>query len=169
MDDGTVRLLRTTQDWVVAGSQLRDEVEDVLRGVDATIEHIGSSSVPGLLAKPIVDLAIATFVQRDLALVTTALEAAGWMYRGDAGDEGGHVFVLESRPNHRVAHSHVVELDGVQFHNWVRFRDLLRRSQTARARYEVVKVGLAERHDNDHKTYTTGKNEIVESLLADLE
>ncbi len=112
----------------VAGSRLREEVRASLRQLVAGIEQIGSSSVLGLLSKPIVDLAADVAEADDLAAVTEQMESLGWVYRGDAGDNGGHVLVLEDRPWHRVAHLHVVEHDGTQWRKYIRFRDLLRRS-----------------------------------------
>jgi GrpB-like predicted nucleotidyltransferase (UPF0157 family) len=164
---GTVRLERTTEAWLVAGSRLREEVRASLGPLVAGIEQIGSSSVPGLLSKPIVDLAAGLVEADGLAAVTERMESIAWVYRGDAGDNGGHVFVLEDRPWHRVAHLHVVEHDGTQWRRYIRFRDLLCRSSDARERYEVVKSRLAGQHGTDRKAYTDGKTEVVEQLLAE--
>jgi GrpB-like predicted nucleotidyltransferase (UPF0157 family) len=75
------------------------------------------------------------------------------------------VFVLEARPWHRVAHLHVVEHDGVQWRDYVRFRDLLRSSAAARGRYEAVKLMLVDEHGEDRTAYTDGKTDVVRSLL----
>jgi GrpB-like predicted nucleotidyltransferase (UPF0157 family) len=165
LDYGTVGLSRTTEEWLVAGSALRDRVADMM-GIAGRVEQIGSSSVLGLLAKPIIDLAVGLTPDDDLALFTAELEAAGWIYRGDAGSAGGHVFVLETRPWHRVAHLHAVELHGEQWSNYLRLRDLLRASPQARDRYETEKVRLADQHTHDHEGYTAGKTHVVTSLLA---
>ena len=146
---------------------LRDRVADML-DVAGCVEQIGSSSVLGLLAKPIVDLAVGLTADDDLPLVTATLEAAGWIYRG-AGAAGGHVFVLETRPWHRVAHLHAVEIDSEQWSNYLRFQNLLRSSPEARDRYEAVKLRLAEQHTDDREAYTEGKTEVVTSLLAETE
>jgi GrpB-like predicted nucleotidyltransferase (UPF0157 family) len=167
LDYGTVRLERTTQEWLVAGSRLREEVRASLGPLVAGIEQIGSSSVPGLLSKPIVDLAAGIAEADGLAAITERMEPMGWVYRGDAGDNGGHVFVLEDHPWHRVAHLHVVEHDGTQWRRYLGFRDLLCRSAEARERYEVVKSRLADQHRTDRKAYTDGKTEIVEELLVE--
>jgi GrpB-like predicted nucleotidyltransferase (UPF0157 family) len=165
LDYGAIRLDRTTEAWLFAGSVLRDQVVEILDGVVSDVEVVGSSSVLGLLAKPIIDLAVGVAVDQLLAPVTMRLEAAGWIYRGDAGDNGGHVFVLETRPWYRVAHLHVVERDGHQWRNYLRFRDLLRRSLAARKSYEAVKLRLAEEVRDDRKAYTIGKTEVIHSLL----
>jgi GrpB-like predicted nucleotidyltransferase (UPF0157 family) len=140
-------------------------VAESLDGIAAGVEQIGSSSVVGPLAKPIIDLAVGLSHHRDISPVRSRLEAAGWVYRGDAGDDGGHVFVLEARPWHRVAHLHVVGHGSVQWRNYVRFRDLLRRSSEARDLYETAKRRLAAEHPNDRKVYADGKSAVVGSLL----
>ncbi len=168
LDYGTVRLEQTTEGWLIAGARLLDEVRDSLGPLVAGIEQIGSSSVPGLLAKPIVDLAAGLAAAHDPGFLIERMEFAGWIYRGDAGDQGGHVFVLEDRPWHRVAHLHAVEHDGTQWRHYLRFRDLLRGDPKARERYEVVKVRLADQHGNDGKAYTDGKTDVVTELLAEL-
>jgi GrpB-like predicted nucleotidyltransferase (UPF0157 family) len=169
LDYGKLRLDRTTESWVIAGSSLRDRVAESLEGVAACVEQIGSSSVPGLVAKPIVDLAVGLSVRHDLAAVSRRLEAAGWIYRGDAGENGGHVFVLEARPWHRVAHVHVVQYGGAQWLNYLRLRDLLRRSSEARDQYGAVKLRLAQEHGDDRKAYAEGKSAVVRALLADID
>ncbi len=165
LDYGVVALRRTTDEWLAVGSALRDRVAALL-GADRQLEQIGSSSVVGLQAKPIIDLAFGLVAGDDLVHITSALATDGWAYRGDAGDSGGHVFVLDSRPSHRVAHLHAVELGGTQWVNYLRLRDLLRSSPTARQAYEDVKVQLAAQHPDDREAYTEGKTDVVTTLLA---
>ncbi len=81
----------------------------------------------GLLAKPIIDLAVGNVGDHDVVAIRDSLTSGGWIHRGDAGSHGGYVFVLETRPSHRVAHLHVVEFGGPQWVNSLRLRDLLAR------------------------------------------
>ena len=167
LDHDSLLLVRTTAAWVDAGARLRREVADRLAGFAAGVEQVGSSSVKGLLAKPIVDLAIGATTDQELTPVRKRMESAGWIYRGDAGAQGGHVFALESAPSHRVAHAHVVEHLGEQWRNYVRLRDLLRGSPEARQRYEDTKLRLINEVGDDRAVYTEGKTEIIASLLAE--
>ena len=166
LDYDTLRLDRTNQQWIDAGSRLRDDVADQLVSRVAGVEQIGSSSVLGLLAKPIVDIAVGLAADQELPPVHELLEATGWIYRGDAGANGGHVFVLEAKPWHRVAHLHVVDHEGEQWRNYLRLKDLLRQSPLTRARYESVKRRLTNEFGDDRKAYTDGKS-IVIGLLID--
>jgi GrpB-like predicted nucleotidyltransferase (UPF0157 family) len=161
-----LRLDTTTPAWVAAGEALATRSADVLEGFSVAVEQIGSSSVVGMLTKPIVDLAVGLDRDQEFDPVRSRLEREGWIYRGDAGGQGGHVFVLEDRPWHRVAHAHVVPLGGDQWCNYLRLRELLRESPAARESYAAVKRSLLDASGNDRSAYTLGKTEIVRSLLA---
>lgn len=165
LDYGDLRLDRTTAAWLDAGAELRTRVAEALDGLAVEVRLVGSSSVLGLLAKPIIDLAVGLATTKALSPMTARLEADGWIYRGDAGDQGGHVFVLESRPWHRVAHLHVVDHDGPQWRAYLRFREILSRSPEARKRYESAKLRLADQTPVDRKAYTNGKTAVVTSIL----
>jgi GrpB-like predicted nucleotidyltransferase (UPF0157 family) len=167
LDDDTVRLKRVSDSWVDAGRQLADAIAALLADTVAAVEPIGSSSVCGLLAKPIVDLAVGLGPDQQLAPVGDRLGAAGWIYRGDSGSQGGHVFLLSARPGRRVAHVHVVDHDGEQWRNYLSLRDLLRRSPDARSRYEAVKQQLWDDVGDDRDAYTDGKSSVIRSLLAE--
>ena len=156
---------RTTDAWLAAGGRLGALVAEKLGELVAEVEQIGSSSVLGLLAKPIIDLAAGVHPGFDLPEVTRRLQGGGWIDRGDAGEDGGHVFVLEAAPRHRVAHLHVVVHGGRQWVDYLRLRELLRRDPAAVARYEAVKLELSER-GLDRTSYQAGKAAIVDQLLA---
>lgn len=164
LDYHAIRLERTTEAWLAAGAELRERVATLLDGLVTAVAEVGSSSVLELLAKPIVDLAVGCTADQPLTAVIAKLTNTGWIYRGDAGTDGGQVFVLETRPWHRIAHLHVVEYDGAQWRNYLRLRDLLRRSADAREKYEAVKLRLAA-DGVDRKTYTIGKTDVVSMLL----
>lgn len=155
------------EEWRPYGDALRAETAAVLGDLVLDVQFVGSASVAGLFAKPIIDLAVGTPGDPELDVVRVPLEAAGWIYRGDAGGEGGLVFVLESRPGRRVSHLHVVVHNGEQWRNYLRFRELLRRDPEARATYGAAKLDLAERFYDNRQAYTAGKRDTVETLLGD--
>jgi GrpB-like predicted nucleotidyltransferase (UPF0157 family) len=161
-----LRFGTTTQEWLRLGAGLGDRVRRCLCGLVADVEIVGSSSVLGLLAKPIIDLAVGLTAQQGLTPVIDALQADGWIYRGDAGSQGGHVFVLETRPWFRVAHIHVVAYQGPEWRHYLQFRDLLRRDPAAREKYAAVKLKLLDQAPSDRNAYTAGKTDVVVSLLA---
>jgi GrpB-like predicted nucleotidyltransferase (UPF0157 family) len=148
--------------------RFREERERLARALDATgceIEHIGSTAVPGMLAKPILDIAVGHPHGADPFPLIRAIEDLGYAYRGDAGDDGGHVLVLESEPLVRVHHLHLVEHGARQWRAYLDLRDLLRRNPDARAAYAERKRILREAHPRDRVRYTDGKDGIVRELL----
>ena len=163
---GTVRLVRSDERWGAIAQVLAADIRSALAGSARAVEHVGSTAVPGLLAKPIIDLAIGLWAGAAVDDIAEPLARRGWIYRGDAGEEGGWVFVLEDEPWHRVAHAHGVAFDGPQWARYLQFRDLLRRSASARNTYEQAKQQLAEQHPGGRHRYTAGKDATVHRLLA---
>ncbi len=162
---GTVALVRADERWGAVAGVLAAEIETALAGRAQAVEHVGSTSVPGLLAKPIVDLAVGLSSATALDEVEAPLSRLGWIYRGDAGDQGGWVFVLEDSPWHRVAHAHGVEFGSEQWVRYLQFRELLRRDAAARQTYEEAKLLLAERFPDGRQDYLSGKDRTVRQLL----
>lgn len=163
---GTVRLVRSDASWPTIARRLAADIAEALGDAAAGIEHIGSSAVPDMLAKPIIDLAVG--VRREAAVtdVSRPMSGLGWIYRGDAGEEGGWVFVLEDAPWHRVAHAHGVEFGGSQWVRYLQFLDLLCSDAGARRTYEEAKQRLAQLHPDGRVGYTAGKDPTVQHLLA---
>ena len=159
-----VRLERGDAGWFVVADALITQIGDSLGVRAAAVEHIGSSSVPGLLAKPIIDIAVMLAADVSTELAVKVLEGLGYEYRGDAGNAGGLVFVLSVRPNHRVAHLHVLRPGDEQWDFYLSFRDRLRRDAQARADYENAKRALADTYHHDRKAYTDGKDDVVRRL-----
>jgi GrpB-like predicted nucleotidyltransferase (UPF0157 family) len=162
---GVVRLAPADPAWAGVAARLIADVRDALGDDALGVEHIGSTAVPGLLAKPIVDIAILLAPSAPLERVITDLESLGYQYRGDAGGDGGLVFVLDVRPWYRVAHLHAIADGDPQWERYLTVVDHLRRHAELRAAYESVKRDLATSHPGDRRAYTAGKNEVVARIL----
>lgn len=164
LEKGVVHLEVARSRWSTVGNEVAAEIRDLLDGHVAAVEHVGSTSVPGLLAKPILDVAARLDSAGSTDEVRKLLDVAGWEYRGDAGSGGGLVFVLEARPRYRVAHLHVVNEHDDQWGHYLALRDRLRRDPAARVAYGDAKRQLALDHRTDRAAYTDGKDEIVARL-----
>lgn len=144
------------------------EAQTALLGVfrtDATrIDHIGSTAVPGLAAKPIIDIGVGV---RDYPLspeTARALEALGYEDHGENGLPGRHFFV---RPGQPLQHLHVFKDDNPEWTRHLLLRDYLRVNASARERYQTLKKRLAGRYRNDRGAYTDGKTELIRDLEAE--
>ncbi len=131
---GTVMVVPYRPEWAQAFLEERGRLQQALQGIPSQIEHIGGTAVPGLSAKPILDISVGLSAVVPLDTILTALARLDYEYRGDAGEQGGHIFVRESAPLIRTHHVHVVELDGPQWKAYLELRDFLRWSEAAGAR-----------------------------------
>ena len=163
---GTVALSSHDHDW--AREFLEEEAR--LRAAlpaGCMIEHIGSTAVPELSAKPILDIVVGCPSGVVVSDVIATIESSGYLYRGDAGTVGGHILVRESQPAVRTHHVHIVALNDPQWRAYLALREWLRAHPEARAVYERVKQRLAADHRDDRRAYTRGKGEAIAGLLRD--
>jgi GrpB-like predicted nucleotidyltransferase (UPF0157 family) len=161
---GLVALADHDDTWREAFLAERDRIGAALEGFGCEIEHVGSTAVPGIPAKPILDIALGCPPKTDPLSLKARLEDLGYIYRGDAGDSGGHVFVRGTEAV-RTHHLHVVALQGEQWAAYLALRDLLRSDAKSRELYAAAKRTLARRFKDDRKSYTDGKAGTVQQLL----
>ncbi len=95
---GSVRVMDSQPGWSKVYEQLASALRPALGVLATAIEHVGSTSVPGLPAKPIVDIAVGLAADARLVDVVDAVTALGYEFRGDKGEDVGWLFVLETRP-----------------------------------------------------------------------
>jgi GrpB-like predicted nucleotidyltransferase (UPF0157 family) len=128
------------------------------------IQHVGSTSVPGLAAKPVIDILVG--VRGDLVMSDeqkAAMATLGYEYRDQAGVEG-RLFLRKGGAN-RSHHCHVVEWDGVIWREHLLFRDYLRTHPAECEAYAVLKGELAGRFADDRARYTESKAPLIQAML----
>ena len=138
----------------------RDRVQRALGAVIRRIEHIGSTAVPGLAAKPIIDVLVTVEDPADDRALPHALEAAGYELR--VREPGHRMF----RTPARDVHVHVWADADPKIERYLAFRDRLRQSPEDRAAYERGKRDLATRAWTDVNEYAEAKGELIESIIA---
>jgi GrpB-like predicted nucleotidyltransferase (UPF0157 family) len=158
-----VRIVDHQPAWAILAAEAISE----LKGVSGVIaaEHVGSTSVPGLSAKPILDIAAGISGDSAVPGLTEHLVSLGYIYRGDGGEEGGHLFVRELAPDVRSIHLHSILHGGRQWRNYLLFRDTLRADASLRDDYAGLKTRLAAEFREDRAAYTKAKNDFIESIL----
>jgi GrpB-like predicted nucleotidyltransferase (UPF0157 family) len=127
------------------------------------IEHIGSTSVPGLAAKPIIDILVVVPDSANESAYLPQLEAAGYVLRVREPDWNEHRMF---RTLDRDVHIHMYSVGCPEIQRNLTFRDRLRSSAEDRSRYEQVKRGLAAKDWPDMNAYALAKTEAIESIIA---
>lgn len=127
------------------------------------VEHVGSTSVPGLAAKPVIDVDVIVAPEQVPAAVA-ALESVGYVHRGDLGVAGREAFLAPDQDPRR--HVYVCVAGTLHVRNHLAVRDVLRRRDDLRARYAAVKLELAARPDIDMASYVAGKSAVLQEVLA---
>lgn len=148
----------------------QEETERIHKVLDKTlvtrIEHFGSTAVPGLAAKPIIDLLIGVqslSIAKQIAVYP--LESLGYAYWHDNPDPQRMFFVKGLPPNSpRTHHIHMVEPDSILWSRLL-FRDYLRQYPDEAKNYARLKRQLANRFTSDREAYTQGKTEYIQSVM----
>jgi len=148
--------------WPDAFERERAAILGALGDLVFAIEHVGSTAVPGLGAKPIIDIMIGL---RDLAghaRCVAPLQSLGYEHKGEFGIPGRHYFrkLVGGTRTHQL---HMVEHCSSFWVRHLLFRDYLRRSPDEAAAYERLKRGLAGRFGGDVEGYTEAKTEFIRS------
>ena len=132
------------------------------------VEHVGSTSVPGMPAKPIIDILAAVAGYDDFPTVVRDLEKIGYLYtpESEADDPDRRVFRKgpDDMTRPRTHHLHVTEVGSHYWQRIVAFRDHLRRTPAAAAAYAELKQGLAAEYAREPRSYTAGKHEFVATV-----
>lgn len=164
MDEVTI--VEYNPSWSLLFEQEAANIRQVLGNLVLTIEHIGSTAVPGLAAKPIIDLMVGVRSLADGQQAVPALEALGYVYWREDPRPGRMFFVKGMPPFglQRTHHVHVVEAYG-EFWERLLFRDYLRRHPDEAQRYEALKRDLAARFRTDRDSYTNGKSEYIHKVM----
>jgi GrpB-like predicted nucleotidyltransferase (UPF0157 family) len=165
---GEVRLAPSAPSWQAAYERVALKLRAALRDLVVAVEHVGSTAVPGLPAKPILDVAVGLRADADRDTVVEVLQSLGFIHRGTVEEDDGPnlMFGWEDTPRHRVVNLHVVSHAGRRWNDWVVFRDRLRADNQARDAYAALKADLASRFPNDRQAYIAGKDTFVERMLA---
>ncbi len=159
--------------WACAFLELKGAVERVLRDLALAIEHVGSTAVSGLAAKPIIDIDVVIDSRNVLEDVVAALSRVGYYHKGDQGIPGREAFgrsgsdVPKDRTG-RLWASHylyVCDKDNRELQRHLAFRDFLRSHPAYVQRYAQLKRTLAREHADNREAYTEGKTAFVSEVM----
>jgi GrpB-like predicted nucleotidyltransferase (UPF0157 family) len=148
--------------WPEQFEVLRSRLANVLGRIAIAIEHVGSTAVPGLAAKPIIDIDVLLRSTEDLPRAMAALASIGYQHRGDLGIAGREAFrAPASDPRHHL----YVCPKKTEYQRHIAFRDRLRAHAKEADAYAALKRELATRFRDDREAYNNAKAEFVERIL----
>jgi GrpB-like predicted nucleotidyltransferase (UPF0157 family) len=150
-------------EWPKVFEELRDQVAVVLGDLTVAIQHIGSTAVPGLAAKPIIDMDVVVPSTADIPIAIEQLATLGYIHEGDGGIPGREAFTWP--PDRRRHHLYVCARDSEVYQRHLLFRDYLRAHPEEARAYAALKRSSARRFQNDRNAYTIAKTAFVEERL----
>jgi GrpB-like predicted nucleotidyltransferase (UPF0157 family) len=149
--------------WPKEFERLRDRAAGVLGSLAISIEHVGSTAVPGLAAKPVIDLDVIVRSTSDVPVAVHGLRSIGYLHEGGLGVLGREAFVWpRGEPRH---HLYVCPVDNEALHDHLLFRDYLRDHPEGVRRYADAKRKAARDFPNDRQGYAEAKREVGEEIL----
>lgn len=159
-----LRVIAYHPGWPARFAEAREEMLPVLPA-GTRVEHVGSTSVPGLAAKDCIDIAVVVRRPEQFGEAIAGLATIGYEARPNAFDDPGHVFIRRLTAGRRTHHLHLYHEGHQNLIEVLAFRDLLRADPDARDWYQAVKLGLAEANPYDRTGYLAGKEDVVRDLL----
>ena len=146
--------------WLQEFDQIRNELELALQDSIIAIEHVGSTSVPGLWAKPVIDIDIV--IEKDkFDIVKRQLSKIGYTHEGNLGVEGREAFKYDDKSHLAEHHLYVCNKDADELKRHLALRDFLRNHEDYRDKYSKVKIQMAEKYPHDIDHYLDGKQPVI--------
>jgi GrpB-like predicted nucleotidyltransferase (UPF0157 family) len=161
----TIQIVDYDPAWPAVFAQLRSRVWAVVEGVAVAVEHVGSTSVPDLAAKPIIDMTVVVGSTTDVPAAIERLAALGYVHQGNLGVDGREAFGSpDGWPAH---HLYLCARDNVALENHLALRDYLRAHPESARAYADLKKRLASQFPHDMGSYVEGKTGLILEILRD--
>lgn len=150
--------------WPGEFEKIRAEAADALGRLALAVEHVGSTSVPGLWAKPVIDLDVVIEDEDSLPAVIERLAAIGYRHEGDLGIAGREAFRYDAKPHLMTHHLYVCPRRSPELARHLALRDYLRAHPDAAAEYAAVKREGARRYPDDIDAYIEHKSAVIRAI-----
>ncbi len=167
---GKVKLFPYNPKWSEIFKKERKILQKALGKMIIDIQHVGSTAIPNLPAKPIIDMAVAVsdLSGKKVEKYIEPLKELGYEYRGvERRHTREHLFVKGSEEK-RTCHLHMVEFNSKTWKNYLLFRDYLRNHKKVVAEYVELKLELAKKFSDNRKLYTSGKDKFIQGVFKKL-
>lgn len=160
---GTVKVEKYNPNWKNMFNEEKENIKNIFKKLAIEIEHIGSTSVEGLSAKPIIDIAVAVEKLKDFEEVKEYFQKEPYSVKEDSVID--EILVRKGPEDNRTHFIHIMEINSDRYKNTIIFRDYLRKHANVLKEYEELKKYLAEKYSDDRKMYTASKNEFIQKVI----
>ncbi|MEE1185657.1 MAG: GrpB family protein [Acutalibacteraceae bacterium] len=164
---GTVKLCEHEKEWEIEAQNTIFRLKKILGNVANDIQHVGSTAIPSIKAKPIIDIAVAVDDFNDVIALEKELKDEGFYYRPQSDLRGQLLFasgsLYEGTGDLQTHFIHVVRTNSMDWINYINFRDYLNSTPTVAKEYEELKVSLAMQApiDSGREKYLKGKHDFI--------
>ena len=162
LEKGRARIVPYSPEWVQLFEQEEKRLRDLVGEYVLDIQHVGSTSISGMPAKPILDIGITIAQYEDGNNCIKPIESLGYKYRGEFGVARRYYYV---KGDPRTHHIHMLERDSKEWQRMIFFRDSLRKDKGIAQEYAELKRRLADQYQNDREAYTEGKTGFIKDIL----
>ena len=162
-----VVVLPHDEKWKQEFIEIKNELEAALGNLAISIEHVGSTSVEGLAAKPIIDIDVVV-KSGDVQAAISALQNIGYIHEGNLGIEGREAFAYEGKEHLQTHHLYVCPEDSKELKRHMMFRDYLRENPSAVIEYSNIKLEAAKLYPEDIEKYIEYKSPVIEKIYKEL-
>ncbi len=164
LKQGTVQLAPHSAQWKLAFEKEKEDLEMLLGDYIADIHHIGSTSVPDLSAKPIIDILVTLRSFSDMIHLEEKLREAGYEY-WEQGSTALRTLFVKGPEEKRTHHIHFTEFQSAEWQKAFAFWNYLRAHPEVLKEYEQLKQHLAEQHPLDRDQYSKGKAGFIKEII----
>ena len=162
---GTVHLEPHDKQWDEIAGQTIKTLKSILGDDAIDIQHIGSTAIPAIKAKPIIDIVVGTTDFERVMSHNEQLENEGIFYRGSDVEHQVLYVIGDMEKDIRTHHIHVVKWNGTEWKNYIHFRDYLNANENMALQYQKLKEELESKYADDRVTYTNGKQDMIDIIL----
>jgi len=163
---GTVTLEEYNPIWIKEFETEKEALENVFGNYAVAIEHVGSTAIPGLTSKPIIDIAVGVEYLESIPFFKDMFSSClDYSVKEDSVD--GEVLVVKRLDEDTTTHLiHIMELDADRYNDTILFRDYIINNLEELNRYEKLKKELAVIYADNRKMYTNSKNEFIKEIIS---
>ena len=162
---GEIRVIPYNPEWRNEFLRIQSMILENIGDIILSVEHVGSTSIEGLAAKPIIDIDVVIESYEMLPIIVKRLELIGFLHEGNLGIEGREAFKRTIEDDFMPYHLYVCPKDGKGYLEQITFRDFLRENPESAQAYGRLKNELAEKYRFDREGYCNAKSDFCNEIL----